>query len=188
MCRVAQRRFPDQPIVAARAREFVGETLRGWQLPLLVDDVELAVTELVTNAVLHARTPILVTLCVENGTAEVAVTDYDPRTPRLLSHRDDLLGDLDALGTGGSDADDPRHAGLHYGPSGSVTAGRGLIILDAISDQWGVTPHAEGKDVWARLPVPGDWPHTDRCRCGHSDAAATASGRPVEHISGPWDG
>lgn len=187
MCRVAQARFPEQPVAAARARDFVGTTLDRWELTDLAADAKLAVTELVTNAILHARTPIVVTVCVAAGTAEIAVTDYDPRAPRVLPHRADLLADLDALAATATDDDDPRSNALHYGPSGSVAAGRGLIILEAIAASWGVTPHADGKDVWARLPVPGQWNYRDGCTCGPDADLTTASGRPVTHIKGSWD-
>ena len=187
MCRVVQARFADEPIAAARARGFVGETLTGWKLADVAEDVQLAVTELVTNAILHARTPLVVTLCVADGLVEVAVTDHDPRTPRSRPQRSDLLADLDALDDLVDDDPDPRQRGLHYGPSGSVAAGRGLIILEAISSSWGVTRHPDGKDVWARLAVPEQWPFSDDCRCGDEGDLKTASGRPVLHIGGPWD-
>jgi histidine kinase-like protein len=186
VCRVVQQQFPDEPIAAAQARGFVGETLHRWDLQDLAADAQLAVTELVTNAILHARTPIVVTLCVAGGIAEVAVTDYDPRTPRALPHRENLLADLDALGPGADDDPDPRHVGLHYGPSGSVAAGRGLIILDAISSAWGVTENPQGKDVWARLPVSDTWPYRDDCTCDHGELF-TASGRSLTRIPGAWD-
>ena len=186
MCRVAQQHFPDDPAAPSLARDFVGRTLRRWDLSELVPDVELAVSEMLTNAVVHARTPIVATLSVAAGTAELAVTDPDPRTPRLLPQRHDLLADLDALPAGGEDHADPRHAGLLYGPSGSIAAGRGLIILDAISSSWGVTPRADGKDVWARFAVPARWPHLGGCVC-REQAALSASGLPVQHSPGAWD-
>jgi anti-sigma regulatory factor (Ser/Thr protein kinase) len=191
VCRVAQQHLEDQPVAAAKARSFVASTLRRWELPAMIPDAQLAVTELVTNAILHARTPIVVTVCVAEGTVEVAVTDYDPRAPRLLPPREDLLADLDALKARGDDhADpqaDPRAIGLHYGPSGSVAAGRGLIILEAITSAWGVTPHPDGKDVWARLPVTPTWPYLEACSCSPEAELSTASGRPLQHIAGGWD-
>jgi anti-sigma regulatory factor (Ser/Thr protein kinase) len=186
VCRVVHQRFPDEPIAAAQARGFVGSALRRWSLDALVPNVQLAVTELVTNAILHARTPIVVTLCVSGGMVEVAVTDYDPRVPHALPHREDLLADLDALSQHPIDDADPRHAGLHYGASGSVAAGRGLIILDAISATWGVTEHAGRKDVWARLPVDEHWPYADDCPCEHGELS-TASGNRLSRVEGAWD-
>lgn len=187
MCRVAQEHFRDEPVAAMGARGFVTVTLRQWGLGTIVPDMELAVTELMTNAILHARTPIVVTLSVAQSTTEVAVTDYDPRVPQALPQRQDLLADLDAISDSTTEDVDPRHQALHYGPSGSVTAGRGLIILDAISSSWGVTPHPDGKDVWARIPVPTEWPFLDACTCASGATQATASGRPLTHISGAWD-
>jgi Histidine kinase-like ATPase domain len=186
VCRVAQERFPDEPIAAVRSRGFIAAALRRWSLPDLVPDMELAVTELVTNAILHACTPLVVTLCVADGRAEVAVTDHDLRSPRMLPHRSDLAADLDALAEA-QDDEDPRHLRMHYGPAGSVTAGRGLIILDAISSAWGVTPRPNGKDVWACMSVPSTWPHLGECVCSTDSSLTTASGLPVRHIAGEWD-
>jgi anti-sigma regulatory factor (Ser/Thr protein kinase) len=170
VCRVAHQQFPDEPLAASQARGFVARTLTEWELPALVPDAQLAVSELVTNAILHARTPIVVTVAVSEGSLELAVTDHDLSTPQLRPQRRDLLADLDAIPPGGEDHPDPRHEGLRYGPAGSVAAGRGLIILDAIAESWGVTRHVSSKDVWARLPVPSDWPHLGSCGCGEQGA------------------
>jgi hypothetical protein len=106
--------------------------------------------------------------------------------------RADLMADLDAL----SDTDplldirDPRHPSLWVGDSGSVTAGRGLQLLGAVSDTWGVSellgPPA-GKEVWFTLAVPPTWTYTSSCLCRSDSAARTASGTPVRHLDGPWD-
>lgn len=177
MCRVARQHFPDEPAAASHARRFVARTLTEWGLPSLVSDAALAVSELVTNAILHARTPIVVTVAVAEGSAEIAVTDRNLQTPRLRPHRHDLLGDLDAMPAGAEDNPDPRHPGLQYGPSGSVAAGRGLIILDAITESWGVTQHVSSKDVWARLQVPADWPYLSSCDCGERERGSVGHSR-----------
>ncbi|BEP12421.1 hypothetical protein acdb102_07320 [Acidothermaceae bacterium B102] len=187
MCRVAQQHFPDDPAAVSPARLFVGVTLRRWDLGALVPDGELAVSEMLTNAMVHARPPIVVMVCVTEGITEIVVTDSDPRTPRLRPQRRDLLADLDALPLGIEDHADPRHPGLRYGPSGSIAAGRGLIILDAISTAWGVRRHDHGKDVWARLAVPTAWPHLSACTCRQSTGRMSASGLPLHHLEGAWD-
>lgn len=187
MCRVAQQHFPVDLAAPSLAREFIGQTLRRWDLAELVHDSVLAVSEMLTNAVVHARTPIVATLCVADSIAEIAVTDRDPRAPRLRPPRRDLLADIDALPPGSENHVDPRHPGLRSGPSGSIAAGRGLIILDAISLSWGVTHHGGGKDVWARFRVPARWPYLAGCACRHESGRVSASGLPLQHVEGAWD-
>jgi hypothetical protein len=148
------------------------------------------VSELVTNAVLHARTHLEVTLSVAGGTFEIAVRDHDPRPPVLRPMRTNLLADLDALASqprngGRRGPIDERHESLHVGRSGSVAAGRGLLIVDALADEWGVTERADGKEVWLTMATP-TWSYLDACDCAHS-GERSASGMACHHIPGPWD-
>ncbi|GAA1235291.1 ATP-binding protein [Prauserella halophila] len=90
-------------------------------------NVLLLVTELVTNAVVHGRPPC--TLRVRTGAERlrIEVSDADPRRPVLL----------------------------HPGPD--VDHGRGLLLVAALADDWGVdqADHSvdpRGKVVWAELP------------------------------------
>jgi hypothetical protein len=171
------------------ARQFVTGACARWQLEPILDDAALVVSELVTNAVLHARTRVEVSLCVAAGKVEIAVRDHDPRPPVLRPPRTDLLADLDFLASpaspAGPGAVDDRHASLHVGRSGSVAAGRGLLIVDAVADEWGVTERADGKEVWLTMASPA-WPHAIACECGHTDERS-ASGMRVRHLAGPWD-
>ncbi|MGH8928741.1 MAG: ATP-binding protein, partial [Acidimicrobiia bacterium] len=79
------------------------------------------VSELVTNAVLHARTPFLVKVTVAPDLIRVSVTDGDRTQPLMKQH------------------------GL------SDPTGRGLRIVDAMADRWGVDPDVDGKTVWFEL-------------------------------------
>jgi anti-sigma regulatory factor (Ser/Thr protein kinase) len=89
------------------------------------DDEDLAMlltSELSANAVEHARTPFTVAIDHDEGTLTVEVHDHDPTPPVM------------APSVPGS----PR--------------GRGLRIVDAFSQEWGVTMlHDDGKTVWFRL-------------------------------------
>ena len=82
MCRVAIRELGGSIAIVAEARAFVAATLRRWDLEALVVDAELLTSELVTNAVVHARSDVTVSLAVADGTAEIGVTDASPE-PRL---------------------------------------------------------------------------------------------------------
>ncbi|MFE9773780.1 SpoIIE family protein phosphatase [Streptomyces sp. NPDC005931] len=75
--RASSRRLPREPKSAAKARRFVRAAL-GDVPPDVADTVQLLVSELVTNAVLHARTEVEVSARVDDGTVRVEVTDRRP--------------------------------------------------------------------------------------------------------------
>ncbi len=154
----------------------------------LLDDAQLAVTELVTNAVLHARTPLLVSISSDNSYLELAVFDGNPTLPRPRSAREDLVRDLDELIAAEAelgDAQDERDPRLDIGPAGSVAGGRGLLLVAALAAEWGVSPLSDGKAVWVRTPTPEGWRHADGCPCSSATKVPMlASGRPVVHRAG----
>jgi serine phosphatase RsbU (regulator of sigma subunit)/anti-sigma regulatory factor (Ser/Thr protein kinase) len=118
---------PDSAAVPA-ARHFVRETLTSWQVPGcddLLADAELLTSELVTNAVLHAETPVRVTCRAHGCEVEVSVLDRQP--------------ECTIPGGPGRMADAHREAG------------RGLVLLAALSSSWGVTYAPAAKTVWFRL-------------------------------------
>jgi hypothetical protein len=143
---------PD-PVAAREARDFVTATCRDWKLVEDIDTVSLLTSELVTNGVLHARTPLEVGLTTEGGGVRVDVHDNDPRPPTPRGHRVNLLADIDELLTRAetSAAHDDRHVFLEVGPAGAIGAGRGLLLVEALADEWGVEMAADGKAVWFRV-------------------------------------
>lgn len=165
MCRVVTGAHPRSLHAPAQARHLVADTLSAWGLvdhPLreVREVAELLTSELVTNAVRHARSPARVVVALAGETLEVGVTDVEQRA-RLrpvpvpaTSVEDDI-------------------AWLRGG-------GRGLQLVDALADEWGVASLATGKQVWFRLEVPG-WLHAAQCVCGGDDVEAVrlASGRRV---------
>lgn len=114
----AEHRFDPVPRTVVEARRFVRSTLAKLGVP--EGHTALLVSELATNAVLHARTPytVLVTT-VGPGRVRVAVSDDDPTPP---------LANLP-----GSD-----HA----------TGGRGLVIVLGLARRWGCDQQPAGKTVW----------------------------------------
>jgi anti-sigma regulatory factor (Ser/Thr protein kinase) len=155
---------PD-PVAASQARAFVTTTISRWGLagaegpqPML-DTAELLTSELVTNGVLHAGTPLGICVRLADATLTVEVTDHDPRPPIPRGQRVSLLDDIDELL--GRAADEPeetheadeRHITMYVGPAGAIGAGRGLLLVEALADEWGVQQQAEGKSVWFRLAV-----------------------------------
>jgi hypothetical protein len=112
---------------AGKARDFVGLHLLEHDLGRLVEDVRLVVSELATNAMVHARTAFGVTL--EGSGRSVLLTVQDGSTT-LPSRRH--AGDLD-LG------------------------GRGVSIIEIVSRDWGVNEWpGRGKSVWASFDAPVD--------------------------------
>jgi anti-sigma regulatory factor (Ser/Thr protein kinase) len=103
----------------AFARRALSAWLEDEHLSHVEADAMLAVSELVTNAVVHGGEPISLTCRHSSGTLRIEVFDSDP----LMSLRD-------------PNADDQ-------------TGGRGLPILAALSDRWGCGAVPGGKVVWA---------------------------------------
>jgi anti-sigma regulatory factor (Ser/Thr protein kinase) len=128
----------------------------------------LLVSELVTNAVKHARTTATLTVAVATGMIEIAVADHGPGRHLIPGQRDIQ-----------------RPGAIRLLPE----SGRGLVIVEALSEDWGLTGNGTGKQVWLRRPVPADWPFTGTCRCQHESPAAQPlpSGRSVIAVPGPWD-
>lgn len=110
---------PDQVAVA---RAFVRATLAEWDMTNFTEDALVVVSELATNAVLHARTPFRITVRVEDiATVWIEVADDNPRPP--VRAADEL----------------------------SATSGRGLHAVVALAQEWGIRSEDDGKVVWAKL-------------------------------------
>jgi PAS domain S-box-containing protein len=127
------------PDAVPTARRFAVEALAGTDHAVLAA-AELVVSELVTNALLHAGPPVVVGVGVAATDDGVRVEVHD--TSRALPVR--------------PLADD---AGM---------TGRGLAIVDALASRWGVEPLPDGKVVWAELNAqsvaaaqPGDLDHDE---------------------------
>ena len=115
------------PTAAAAARAFVREVLGYWQLILpdgtLVDRAVLLASELVTNAVIHARTELRLRLELRGDLLHLAVRDGNPRMLRLV-----------------------------IVPGPEAEGGRGLWLVDQLARAWGVNRHSDGgKVVWCTL-------------------------------------
>ncbi|MFD1271216.1 ATP-binding protein [Streptomyces kaempferi] len=115
----------------AQARDFTRRTLGRWALGDRGDDAALVVTELATNAVLHAvarpgadQTGVWLKLTLRRAHLVCAVTDQSD-SPPVCPRTDGALE-------------------VH---------GRGLRIVEALSEHWGWTLSPAGKTVWAMLPA-----------------------------------
>lgn len=135
--RVATAAYAPEPSAAAEARRFVRETLRSWGVPgsssqasALVDDAVLLTSELVTNAVVHAGTQILLSCRMVPGGVEVAVTDRHPA--RALSTELPAVAEM---------------------APAERTSGRGLMLPSALASAWGVAYNRAAKVVWFRIAL-----------------------------------
>jgi anti-sigma regulatory factor (Ser/Thr protein kinase) len=107
------------PTSVGAARRFVRDVLMSRQVGgAVVETVELLTSELVTNAIIHARSGPQLAVEVGEDVIRVAVRDTSPAVPvRRLSRPDDV-------------------------------SGRGVVIVERLASAWGVEHDRHGKRVW----------------------------------------
>jgi anti-sigma regulatory factor (Ser/Thr protein kinase) len=122
----ASVRLEGDPRAAREARRFLRDLLATWQVgDDVVDSAELCLSELVTNAVVHAGTSSVLTVALEDDLLTVAVRDRGAGdTPELVEDEDPLK-----------------------------VFGRGLQLVDALSDRWGTERDEAGTVSWFALRV-----------------------------------
>jgi anti-sigma regulatory factor (Ser/Thr protein kinase) len=129
---VASIELPPERSAAASARRFTREVAAGWDLDSDVQaDVELLVSELVTNAVLHARSPARLSIERQGDHVRVTVGDDSTAQPKLRDY--------------GAEA----------------VTGRGIFLVDQISERWGVEVESngrQGKRVWFEIATNASTP------------------------------
>ena len=114
-------RLPGDPSAVPAARRFAGQAAADYGGdPDTIDLTKLLVTEIATNAVVHAGSPIRLTVEPEPPDAlRVEVRDDDPTPPPEPSQ-----------------------------PDADATNGRGLWLVSALARRWGVNRNPKGKTVW----------------------------------------
>lgn len=117
-------RLPPQPSSVARARARVRALLVASRREDLLEIAELLVSEIVTNALLHAGTDI------------------------------DLGATLDEHGLRVEIGDGSLHLPSRRRYAATSGTGRGLMMLEAMADDWGVVRRRDGKTVWFRVAGP----------------------------------
>jgi DNA-binding NarL/FixJ family response regulator len=108
---------------AGQARRFVDEVLNRWHCESVLDDVKLLVSELVTNAVVHAGSDVEVAVRLLADAVRIEVVDRSPMSP---------------LAPGS--------------PTEDAESGRGLLLVETMASAWGVEPIDHGKSVWFEVP------------------------------------
>ncbi|MET7904188.1 ATP-binding protein [Streptomyces sp. NPDC005336] len=128
------------------ARQFTGSTLRQWEIPELLDEVALVVSELVTNALRHALPDGL----PSSRTGGSADGDHESSQVRLH-----LMRCPSRLVCA---VRDPSEEGPVAGEADCCEeSGRGLHLVESLTDGWGWHPLAgtlRGKVVWALFHLP----------------------------------
>lgn len=124
--------LPHAPASVAVARQRLTADLdAAGVVHAAVGDAALVVSELLSNAIRHARplpgARVQVAWAVDNGSVEVAVSDGGAPTRPY-----------------------PAHASV------SALGGRGLDIVEYLARTWGVRADSQGLTVWAVLPAPAD--------------------------------
>ncbi|MGR8007023.1 ATP-binding protein [Streptomyces hypolithicus] len=110
-----------------QGRRWLREVLRLWGVDTpTAQTAELLAGEVITNAVVHARPVgvLSVRVGLSAGRLDVSVRDGDPQLPCARP------GDRD-----------------------EAENGRGVLLVDSLSDDWGVRQDAQGKTVWFQLDI-----------------------------------
>jgi anti-sigma regulatory factor (Ser/Thr protein kinase) len=115
--------------VGAARRRLVSDLVQAGVRGSAVTDAALVLSELLSNALCHAAplpgAGLRVAWCLDAGSVRVSVTDGGARTVPELGE-----------------------------PDPSTTGGRGLRIVERLSQGWGTRRDDQGTTVWAEVPVP----------------------------------
>jgi anti-sigma regulatory factor (Ser/Thr protein kinase) len=122
--------LPAEPESPAAARRFVQRELAGHCDPAAIEAAVLLTSELATNVVKHAGTPMRLDLRWGQGRVRVEISDDSHAMPHRVRTMDD------------------------YAPSG-----RGLVLVERLARSWGADERPMGKVVWfevdALIPAGG---------------------------------
>lgn len=119
---VAARSFRARPEAPAAARRFLSDTLRTWGYGIAdIQEALLVLSELATNAVVHARTGFVVRVQSDGVRLRLEVEDGSLGQPRERARPPD------------------------------APSGRGVHIVACVAEDWGVNNAPDGKSVWAEL-------------------------------------
>jgi anti-sigma regulatory factor (Ser/Thr protein kinase) len=100
----------------------VADAGRSWGLSEEVIEIaQLATSELVSNSVEHALSAVEITMELERECLRIAVRDYSKALP------------------------------VHRSPEQAGARGRGVALVNALAQEWGVESHEDGKTVWLTL-------------------------------------
>jgi anti-sigma regulatory factor (Ser/Thr protein kinase) len=124
MCQQARVVLPPRETAPAVGRAFAAKCLDSWGVGQLRDDATLVVSELVTNAVVHAGSEVLLDLEVTRGALRVRTSDRSAALP------------------------------VRRRPDPDADGGRGVHVAETLFDRFGVEERSPGKAVWGEFDLP----------------------------------
>ncbi|NJQ00234.1 ATP-binding SpoIIE family protein phosphatase [Streptomyces zingiberis] len=125
--RLHQHIAPSDPDSLATARGMLREAVRAWGIEERADDIELAADELITNSLIHTDGGAVITAVVRPGRARLLHLEVRDRSSSWPRRRE---------------------------PGDAGTSGRGLMLVELLSDDWGVESRGQGKSVWCEFRLP----------------------------------
>ncbi|MFI9202694.1 SpoIIE family protein phosphatase [Streptomyces sp. NPDC053048] len=131
--RLQQHIAPADPEALSAGRHMIRAAVRAWGARERSDEIELVADELVTNALLHTDGAAVVTIRMLPGPERRVRVEVEDKSSALPRRRE------------------PGEAGV---------SGRGLLLVEELTDVWGVEPRGTGKSVWCEFVVP-DRQHAD---------------------------
>ncbi|WP_328436720.1 SpoIIE family protein phosphatase [Streptomyces sp. NBC_00444] len=124
--RLQQHVAPGDPEALTQARHMIRAAVLAWGARERADEIELVADELITNALMHTEGSAVVTLRVLTATDRRLRVDVEDSSSALPRRRD----------------------------AGEVgVSGRGLLLVDLLTDVWGVEARGGGKCVWCEFVV-----------------------------------
>jgi serine phosphatase RsbU (regulator of sigma subunit)/anti-sigma regulatory factor (Ser/Thr protein kinase) len=127
VARLAIQRYDLQAVAAVRHQ--LHDLLGRWQSESILDELELVLSEIVTNALIHGQSDVDIRMRRHVGGIRVEVQDSSPQppVPTVIV------------------ADDAVNA--------EAESGRGLLIVDALAKAWGSSPAGRGKTTWIEMAL-----------------------------------
>ncbi|WP_327188506.1 SpoIIE family protein phosphatase [Streptomyces xinghaiensis] len=122
--RLHQHVAPADPESLATARHMLREAVRAWGVTERADDIELVADELITNSLLHTDGGAVVTVLMLPGSERRLRLEVQDRSSGWPRRRE---------------------------PGDASTSGRGLLLVDMLTDVWGVESRGPGKAVWGEF-------------------------------------
>ncbi len=124
--RSASMEVPAEPTAPSRVRHWMTAQLSDWRVPeSIIGAAVLCTSELTTNALLHAGTAARVEIDLSSERLLVSVADSGTRGTVTKAQTDTLS-----------------------------SRGRGLGLIEQLSDAWGTDPTVRGSTVWFEILVP----------------------------------
>ncbi|MEU1946187.1 ATP-binding protein [Streptomyces sp. NPDC020125] len=152
--------FLAEPSGVAALRRIVRTHLTVWGLPNLVEVAQTCVTELVANVITHVGVGTPTTLVVAMNGTHVRIEVHDPDGRALPTLRS---------------------------ATSTAESGRGLALVAAVADRWGVVPTETGKTTWCEIAtkLARNDAHVDSPQVHRAEALLTLYGPSLARSGSP---